>query len=411
MGVLKVGSVSNSQSYNAPSDSTDVVQLGESRMSDVADRLHLDLNSLIKANPQIQDPNSLTPGQEINLPKSTPPIPLRDPAMTADSAKPTTGLPPAPMGDPIAASAFKANLSAPVQSKPDKPEDYVTLYPIHPGNTNSSETHVVTDDKSVGDVYRVEHHPEGSEVHDSAGLASRLSELNGGRPLTDFEKNLAAGWGKQDSTTTLTPIVKIGDVGVQAYVVDTGGSGDRIKIYYDRDGHILAGPFHDEAGLVNEGLGPIDYVIGGLALKNLAGGLIRGARGMFAGESAAGALGKATVEGEGEAAASGAGKSSWREGSGTSIYNPKPGTKIPAGETETAAETKASSPKTSNPPTRVYTKDERDLIKWYEQQGMTRQDAEDLLNEPGGPTGPGPNGGGTTRIPEWKKPGAGKKHP
>jgi hypothetical protein len=182
---------------------------------------------------------------------------------------------------------------------------------------------------------------------------------------------------------------------------------------YDRQGNVLGGPFHDEAGLVNEGLGPIDYVLVGMAAKNLIGGLLRGARGILAGEEA-GAIGKAAARGESEATASGTGGSSWRQGSGTSIYNPRPGATVPKGEVEGGS----SAPKggASSSGTGEFTADELKTIKTYVEAGGDRAEIEKLLRETRGERAQvanpnSPNAGGTTRVPEWKKPGPGNKRP
>ena len=90
--------------------STDLVQPGETRLSDVAERLGIDVNSLLQANPQIKDPNSLTPGQEVHLPPPPPPVPLRDPDQSSQPTMNKVAGPKAPVGDPVAASAMKAVL-------------------------------------------------------------------------------------------------------------------------------------------------------------------------------------------------------------------------------------------------------------------------------------------------------------
>ncbi len=290
---------------------------------------------------------------------------------------------------------MKAMLDAPVTNNASKPDEYVPLYPITPGTQNSHEEKVVSEDVGRGDVSQFVNHTEGHEKLNPSGLEDHLTKLNGGGPLTPFEKGLAAGWGKEPSDTTLTPIVKIGDRNVQAYELTKGSSGDRVTTYYDRQGNVLAGPFHSEQGLVNEGLGPIDYILMAGAAKNLIGGLFRAGQKML-GEEAAGVLAKGAAKTEGEAAASGAGKSAWREGSGTSIHNPKP----------------PSAP----PPAGEFTEPQIKDIKALQDEGMTRGQAEDVIRKRGNETvevvNPnGPNSGGTTRVPSWKSPSAGNKTP
>jgi hypothetical protein len=166
---------------------------------------------------------------------------------------------------------------------------------------NKLETHDEISVKGGLPNISIEHHSKGVRWTNPSGLQEHLSELNGGKPLTDFEKNMVAGWGKGDPMTTITPILKVGAEGVQGYAITTGGSGDRVANIYDRQGNRLAGPTHGEAGLVNEGLGPLDYIAAAMAVKGLIRGLISGARGMFAGEAAEVAT-KSAGRSEGEAA-------------------------------------------------------------------------------------------------------------
>lgn len=115
MGVSGVSSTIPTQQYSQ-SNNTDFVQLGETRLSDVADRLGLDLNRLTKANPQIQDANDLTPGQEIHLSKDPPSVPLRDPdaQVAMSNSTRTSTLLRASSSDPTGANMMKAMLDAPV---------------------------------------------------------------------------------------------------------------------------------------------------------------------------------------------------------------------------------------------------------------------------------------------------------
>lgn len=101
---------------------TDFVQPGESTMSNVAERLRVDLNSLLKANPQIADPNQLTPGQEIQLPQPQAPGPLLDNSPVATQPS-TPNLPPRPIGASDEAYAMKAMLQFREQSQRCTPDD------------------------------------------------------------------------------------------------------------------------------------------------------------------------------------------------------------------------------------------------------------------------------------------------
>jgi hypothetical protein len=108
-----VSSSGSSTSYDPGVDDSnaDFVYPGETSLSDVANRLGVSLDSLVKANPQIKDPNNVTPGQEIQRPPTPPPVPMRD---SGDSSQvpAKSGLTPRPLGDTIAVSAIRAQLDA-----------------------------------------------------------------------------------------------------------------------------------------------------------------------------------------------------------------------------------------------------------------------------------------------------------
>lgn len=383
MGVYNVNSTTNSQFNCSSSENVEIVEPDETQLSEVAERLGFDLSSLKKANPQIQDPDHLTSGQEIHLPSDPLPAPRLDPdPAPAETKGESTALPRAPVGDPLAANAMKAILGEPIGVRP---QDYFRLDTMSPGAVNKTTVEVGRNVNSVGDVSSVEYSLDRQMKLNSQGMEQHLKEINNGGPLTPWEKQQATAWDKEDSDTTLTPIGKVGANGVQAYAMSKGGSGDRVTTYYDRNGNVLGGPFHSEQALVNEGLGALDYVMGALGARKLIGGLIKGGRAMIkAGTREAGEAGA-------EAAESRATGSQWRQGSGTSVYNPKP----PSGGGFNAEELRS--------------------IKVYQDAGMTRAQAEDVIRRRGSETvevvGTGPNAGGTNRIPDWKKVGAGNKTP
>ena len=95
LSVNGVGSPSIASDSNNNSAAT--VQVGENNLSQVAQRLGIDLNSLMQANPRLVD-GSVNPGQDIHLPQS--------PTTQATQATPgeisQSSFPPAPMGDPMA---------------------------------------------------------------------------------------------------------------------------------------------------------------------------------------------------------------------------------------------------------------------------------------------------------------------
>ena len=113
---MGVGRVDGSSTYQMGPlmDSVETVQLGESRLSDVAKRLGSDLDSLLKANPQITNLQQLMPGQLINLPKNASAVPPGDAGQ--NTAVGLASGPKTPVGDPLAASAMKARMSAQEQN-------------------------------------------------------------------------------------------------------------------------------------------------------------------------------------------------------------------------------------------------------------------------------------------------------
>src|SRR5215831_12963918 len=82
------------------------VQSGETTLKEVANRLNLDVASLIKANPQIQDPNNLQTGQDVRLPETS------APAHTGAASNQQTQSNPAalPSGDPMSTTFGKMRL-------------------------------------------------------------------------------------------------------------------------------------------------------------------------------------------------------------------------------------------------------------------------------------------------------------
>lgn len=157
---------------------------------------------------------------------------------------------------------------------------------IQPASKDKTETRKHTEiinAPGTGLPMKAKDHPKEYRGATQSGLEERLTELNGGGPLTNFEKNLVSKWnrnpeghgvtslkrlslGAKDESWTLTPIKGLDSKGekldkeVQAYKVTVGNSGDRRTTYYDRNGNELRGTGHSEAPLVNEGLGPIEYL-------------------------------------------------------------------------------------------------------------------------------------------------------
>jgi hypothetical protein len=90
------------------------VQLGESKLSEVAQRLGVDPHTLHNANPQIADANQLKVGQELNLPELQPAQNQKqdDAESSLQSQSSKSSLPRAPLGDAMAKNAMQARLSA-----------------------------------------------------------------------------------------------------------------------------------------------------------------------------------------------------------------------------------------------------------------------------------------------------------
>lgn len=81
------------------------VQVGEENLSQVAQRLGVDFESLRRANPQVSDSGKVQAGQDIQLPPSLGQQASRD---TEVDSIPQSHLPPAPTSDPLARSAVLA---------------------------------------------------------------------------------------------------------------------------------------------------------------------------------------------------------------------------------------------------------------------------------------------------------------
>jgi len=288
--------------------------------------------------------------------------------------------------DPNQTEGIKQTAAENSVAKMPKAEDVTEDYPINPSSKNQLHESVKPVLEGSWPNYTVKYPTKGYREANSEGLQQRLKDLNGGQPLTDFEKQWVAKWDKEDGGTDFTPIMIVGEKGVQAYKITQGGGSSREINYYDREGNKLAGPLYpSEAGLPNEGLGPIDLLLGGWAAKKLAGAAISRVRSWAAAE--------------GEEAAAAATAKTLKPGGGTSIYI-KPTEPFP------------------EPPPSEFTAAEEKTINQYQDMGMTRPQAEKAVRNSRLETGeqanvvqPDVNGRGTTRVPDWKNPGAGKHRP
>jgi len=85
------------------------VQLGENSLSQVAARLGIEKDHLLQANPHIKDPSNLKVGQEIHVP--THPTPKSESSVaTPPVTVHAKDFPTPPIGDPLAASAMRAQI-------------------------------------------------------------------------------------------------------------------------------------------------------------------------------------------------------------------------------------------------------------------------------------------------------------
>lgn len=108
------GPIPVSGSSTSIGKSVATVQLGESKLSEVARRLGVDPDSLHNVNPQVADANKLKVGQELNLPELQPAQNLKqnDAESSMQSQSSQFSLPRAPLGDAVAKNAMQARLSA-----------------------------------------------------------------------------------------------------------------------------------------------------------------------------------------------------------------------------------------------------------------------------------------------------------
>jgi hypothetical protein len=98
------------------------VRLGETKMSQVAKRLNMDLTALLDANPQISDPNNLMFGQDVRLPICQKPATLTEPAAKDPMADRSSSH----IGDPMAKNVLQAGLMTTEPAKTEyaqKPSD------------------------------------------------------------------------------------------------------------------------------------------------------------------------------------------------------------------------------------------------------------------------------------------------
>jgi len=86
------------------------VQVGENHLSQVAQRLGVNLATLVQSNPQITDPGKIQVGQEVRVPTSVGEQAMQTDLQASTDSDRQAGLPPLPLGDPLAKSFGKARL-------------------------------------------------------------------------------------------------------------------------------------------------------------------------------------------------------------------------------------------------------------------------------------------------------------
>jgi hypothetical protein len=106
---VNFGDIKGESSGDQHRDWIETVKFGENSLDQVADRLGIQRNHLLSANPQIKDPHNLKVGQEIHLP--THPNPKSESSVaTPPVTVQATNLPRPPLGDPLVASVVKESL-------------------------------------------------------------------------------------------------------------------------------------------------------------------------------------------------------------------------------------------------------------------------------------------------------------
>lgn len=298
---------------------------------------------------------------------------------------------------------------------------------ITPGSTNKTKTREHVDEINWKDINSRNFHPSQERTSTQSGLEDRLKELNPGKDLTTFEKGLVSEWNSKrdakDPIVKLTPIMEIdtsgrkGPTEVQAYKLQRG-----INVtYYDRNGNDLATRSAHGSGQAIPTDSPIDYLTDAKIAKDLI---------MHAGEKVVEkfvtkettSLGTrvetgAILNSVEKQAETGAVRTAGKQSAQAEVRTVQ---KQVASETEKAGVTNHYTTWRQGSGTTVhaeFTELEEKTIKEFEKDGMSRQEAEDVIRNTRGVENTvevlkpdGPNGGGSTRS-SWATHGAGKKTP
>ncbi len=213
-----------------------------------------------------------------------------------------------------ARSAFEYSASNPVcrvdprGTDDRKPEttsgaDLVPSYPIQPGMFNRLDREMQATTISIplasGSItMQVGWEDVGIRTLNPGGLAAFLAEHVQG-PLTPFEQDLVKNWGTgQTEPFFLTPIHHYPE-GFVRYQLSSRGTSGETKVF-NREGELLSKrPFGGHT--ISEGLGPLEYVPGAMALKEAGLWLLNRTIGKWLVKEAAAELGAEGEQVESEA--------------------------------------------------------------------------------------------------------------
>jgi hypothetical protein len=195
------GPIPVSGSSNSIGKSVATVQLGESKLSEVAQRLGVDPHTLHNANPHIVDANKLKVGQELNLPESQPATNLKqnDAESSLQSVSSQSSLPRAPLGDAMAKNAMQARLSASDLSQVSggaeqgNPQQFKFTDKVHTGDASIKEDKWSKAGESLGDHKFLNASKAFQKADDLAQVAGGAGHVDR-RNMKEFGKVVDAGF-------------------------------------------------------------------------------------------------------------------------------------------------------------------------------------------------------------------------
>lgn len=225
------GPIPVSDSSTSIGKSVATVQLGESKLSEVARRLGVDPDSLHNVNPQVADANKLKVGQELNLPEFQPAQNLKenDAESSLQSQSSPSSLPRAPLGDSMAKNAMQARLSAkdlsqvPGGAQQVNPQQLKFADKQHTGGTSIKEDKWSKADKSVGADKFV-------NASKAFQKADDLAQVAGGAGRADLQQ--MKEFGKIGSTGHMKEANKVIDAN-QAIKMDKSVDAEKVSVNVD----------------------------------------------------------------------------------------------------------------------------------------------------------------------------------